>query len=458
MKRIPLGLCLGFLLVVAASPALAQTPPKVQDALGEEVEFKHGEEAGGGAEDEQNADKENGEDRFFRWTGLFQIETQSFMAGPGQMGYVAPDADAYQGGAQRLRWMGEWNLAKGLHLESHLTAAVADNPLGNPAAVDLSAQTGAGLFRAQSLRWPLYSSTTQTVSSYAEIDRLKLTWEEGDWEVRLGRQPIAWGAGRFWQPTDVFGAFSPTEVDTTFKPGVDALVLSWFPGRLSQLSAAWVAHPSVHPERSDHLALHFRQQVGEESEMTLLAAQAAGMDALGGSLESTWFGAGVRVETLRFAPHKPQDPASPAPGSFTVAGADYQFANETLLAVEIYHHTLGAVREDQLPLVAVSPAVLAGLQKHLSQNVAGVTVSRKLDPLLTGALVLLAAPLDTPQGVEWSTLRQLALTYSISDEADALIVVMSGTGKGLSTAPTPLPQSEFGALPSVLSARIRFYF
>jgi len=53
------------------------------------------------------------------------------------------------------------------------------------------------------------------------LDRLFLRTHLGPWDFTLGRATLNWGPGRFWNPTDYFAAFSPTEIDKEEKPGVD---------------------------------------------------------------------------------------------------------------------------------------------------------------------------------------------------------------------------------------------
>jgi hypothetical protein len=42
-------------------------------------------------------------------------------------------------------------------------------------------------------------------------------------EVVVGRQVLSWGAGRFWNPTDLLSPFAPTDVDREVRHGVDAV-------------------------------------------------------------------------------------------------------------------------------------------------------------------------------------------------------------------------------------------
>ncbi|MCB9475792.1 MAG: hypothetical protein H6684_16105 [Deltaproteobacteria bacterium] len=53
------------------------------------------------------------------------------------------------------------------------------------------------------------------------FDRLFIRYRQGPTDLTLGRAAITWGPGYFWNPTDYFAPFSPTEIDKEEKVGVD---------------------------------------------------------------------------------------------------------------------------------------------------------------------------------------------------------------------------------------------
>jgi len=87
----------------------------------------------------------------------------------------------------------------------------AASSLPYPTYLDLTAY----IYRGQSLDWrhSLYRGWVQY-----EQDQLLLT---------LGRQRVAWGSGRIWNPTDRFNPINPTAVERDQKIGVDALNTAW---------------------------------------------------------------------------------------------------------------------------------------------------------------------------------------------------------------------------------------
>lgn len=67
------------------------------------------------------------------------------------------------------------------------------------------------------------------------IDRAFVEWQIGDFEIRLGRQRINWGVNLFWNPNDIFNAYSFYDFDYEERPGSDALLLRYYSGMFSSI-------------------------------------------------------------------------------------------------------------------------------------------------------------------------------------------------------------------------------
>ncbi len=77
-----------------------------------------------------------------------------------------------------------------------------------------------------------------------------LFFESDAVEVVLGRQRIAWGVGRLWNPIDRFNAIPPLAIEGDQSPGVDALQLRWLVGELTSVEAIYA--PERDHEDSDY--------------------------------------------------------------------------------------------------------------------------------------------------------------------------------------------------------------
>ncbi|MBT4079341.1 MAG: hypothetical protein HOE82_01885 [Gammaproteobacteria bacterium] len=339
---------------------------------------------------------------------------------------------------QGLRWMvddgveaSEWSLHLRATRQQHSGGATASNHSSR-------------LFRAHSLQ-TVHGSGSQQLQ--AEVDRLLFRHYFEGVTVSLGRQPIEWGAGHFWQPTNLLGAFSPTDLDTAYKPGIDAALLEWSPQELSAVSVVHTASPAT---QQNSTAAHYRSVLGVESEFTLVVGQVIGHKMVGGSLESSWGTLGVRLEG------RATQRQSGEQSRLWVVGAQYQFEEGTLLDLEWYENSRGAEQEHQLLAASSDLLVLSGLLPQSSRNLLGVSLSRDLTPLLRGGYMLLASRLEGVGGESHSSLlNQLNLNYSLSDESELLLSVLVANGKEAAAA---VPQSEFGDLPDTLTLRYQYYF
>ena len=270
--------------------------------------------------------------------------------------------------------------------------------------------------------------------------------------LSIGRQPVDWGSGRFWQPLNVFGAFAPTDLDTDFKAGIDSLIYDWYPTTFSSLSLVYALAPQDEPRFGNSAALYYRQPAGERSELALLAGEVVDNRVVGASFESEWSGIGWRVEGIYYDQADGRED-----GLFWIAGLDYQFDNGTLLNLEWHQNDLGSSDETRLTEVADSFLVQSGLQQQLGRQVLGLGLSDDLTPLLRGSYTLLLSPLrDADNERHLSSLHQFTLLYSLSDESDLLLSALLTSGRGLDASDQP--RSEFGHIPNSLTLRWRLYF
>ncbi|WP_372591630.1 hypothetical protein [Guyparkeria sp.] len=371
-------------------------------------------------------------------TGRASLLGTAGWAGSGDLGATASGSERLTGDQQALRLMldeagehGEWSLhvnTRRLHLD------------GMP----LPMQVPVDRFRYRSLAHDWIDdqgADSVTRAGYA-VDRAFYRHRFDQLTVGIGRQPIDWGTGRFWQPMNVFGAFAPTDLDTDFKPGIDALVADWYPSPLSSLTVAWVLSPQ-HDPAEDSAAAYFRRQVGMQSELALLAGRVRGENVTGAALQGEVRGMGWRVEGVRHGIGQGEDG-----GLSWIAGVDYQLRDGTLLTAEWRDHGGTTIPSEPLTADTMRPE---------DRRVLGLGASRDLTPLLQGGYTLLVSPLRGADGSrEFSWLHQLNLTWSMSNESDLLLSLLHADGRGLDA--TGHPRSAFGHLPTTVTLRYRHYF
>jgi len=310
------------------------------------------------------------------------------------------------------------------------------------------------LFRYRDLAGDWTNSSDGVTASRVgyELDRALVRRRFDNLRLSFGRQPLDWGEGRFWQPLNVFGAFAPVDLDTDYKPGIDAAVLDWYPSASSALTAVYAFAPRHDSPVPDSGAVHYQRQVGEQSQLALLAGRVIGNRVIGASFASEFAGMGWRIEAL----HTDFDGGAKS-SLFWIAGCEYRFAGGTTLSVEWHDNSRGASSETALAAVPSDLLLRYGLQQQLSRRVLALAIERELTPLMSLGYKVLGSTLRDPDGERaGSLLHQLSLVYSLSNESDLMLALQAATGKPLSAA--GLPQAEFGHLPLQITLRWRSYF
>ncbi|MEJ2692555.1 MAG: hypothetical protein P8166_05695 [Candidatus Thiodiazotropha sp.] len=381
------------------------------------------------------------------FSGRLSLLGSMARAGPGELSYVDGADEKLTADQQSARLMldgggegEEWSL----HLKVARMHLNGYGPDDRPHAA----------FRYRDLAndWRNESSADSLNRVGHELDRALYKNRFDNLTLALGRQPIDWGSGRFWQPLNVFGAFTPTDLDTDYKPGIDAANLSWFPSLFSSLTAVFVPKSREIPDTDESGAIYYRGQLGELSELSLLGGGILGNRVIGCAFESVWGGMGWRVEGAHYTLKSTHEKFL-----FWIAGIDYQFEDGTLIAAEWYDNGHGVGKQEELTRLQSDPLIDLGLQQQLGERLLGLALERDITPLLHGGYTLLATTLrDEREHPASSLLHQFTLLYSLSDESDLLFSLLTTTGKGLNSDGEI--QSEFGHLPTTLTLRVRLYF
>ncbi len=242
--------------------------------------------------------------------------------------------------------------------------------------------------------------------------RLHRGWagiDTGPTAVRFGRQRLAWGVGKLWNPTDVLTPYRPNAIERDEPPGVDALTLRQELGELAQGELAW-APENRWPRHSllGRLKWNWRSVdlaiMGGKTPVSS-ASFVAGGEAAGALAQGTLRGEWTYA-----------DPRHARPAWKLAAGYDYTFAGRPGLlkdlAVSIeYHHngagTTGVFRYDPGRL-------LSGREVALAKDYAGLTLSKDLHPLVklewTTVANLDDASSFTAPALVWNALKDLHLT------------------------------------------------
>jgi len=247
------------------------------------------------------------------------------------------------------------------------------------------------------------------------FDRLSLTYSVSDVVVRIGRQALSWGSGLVFRPMDLFDPFSPTAIDTEFKPGTDMIYAQYLFPDGSDLQAIAVPrseHPGESPTAdASSFALHYRGRIlGMETTMLLARDRGdwtAGLGVSGQVAGATW-----NVELVPTAVHS---------GAIVLSGiANASYAAEVgghnaRLFAEYFRNGFGvlgsAVLED-LP-ISLQDRLLRGQLFNVRRDYIAAGMTLEWSPLVTFNPTVIAglddASLDIISAVTWSLGDNLVL-------------------------------------------------
>lgn len=222
-------------------------------------------------------------------------------------------------------------------------------------------------------------STTATSIDRHRLYRAYAGYEDDELTARLGRQRVAWGTGKFWNPTDVLNPYQPTSVERDERRGVDAAYGKYALGELSQAELAWAPrdrwteHALLGRVKSNLKGYDYSAMGGKIGTST--GAWMAGGDFAGNLFDGTLHGEWSHVETRTRS------------GSWQAdVGYDYTFPTETKLRVlrdaslnaEYFHSGQGQLDRTRYDFAAL----LGGSRVTLAQDYFGASYAKDVHPLV----------------------------------------------------------------------------
>ncbi len=201
------------------------------------------------------------------------------------------------------------------------------------------------------------------------IDRLyfKHSFEFGS--ITIGRQRIAWGTGRVWNPIDLFNPVNPANFAKIEKDGADAVSFKWNIGNFTDLHFVYGA---VKKLSNSNFAARFRSNVGEY-DFSIVGGRIDQKFVAGTDLAGNLFDAGIRAEALYSFEKENQD-------SYVkyILGIDYQFTSKLYALIEYHYNGEGASDKTSYELTRLLNSDILNLAK----NYINITSAYQLTPLL----------------------------------------------------------------------------
>jgi len=262
-----------------------------------------------------------------------------------------------------------------------------------------------------------YLSMDQTISTgttNAWRQRLYRGWvgvESDKGVARFGRQRIAWGTGKIWNPTDVLNPFQPLTVERDERRGVDAAYARQGFGDLSQgelayaLGDRWV-DASLLARAKSHLGEYDGALMGGKVAGST-GSWIVGGDFAGNLLDGTFHGEWSYTDLKTRAPFWKAD-----------VGYEYTFPTESRLSplrdasvlAEYFHNGSGALDTAKYDFGRVR----SGQDVALAQDYVGLTYTKDVHPLVKLELILITNCDDGSQffmpDATWNATSNLYLT------------------------------------------------
>ena len=202
--------------------------------------------------------------------------------------------------------------------------------------------------------------------------RAYLRFQSEKFNLSIGRQRIAWGTGKFWNPTDIFNPFNPLQIERDERVGVDSVDAEFFFRPMTSINLVYAPQDSSSRSKG---ALKFKNTY-ENWDFSLSGGKSLKDKIIGGDFATTIFEGGFRGETLyHFVPH--------GKDYFQfVLNYDYTFKNSFYVLVEYFYNSGPLSKSEFLQLIDRGTSTLT---RHL----VGANFGYDITPLLRGDLYMI---------------------------------------------------------------------
>ncbi len=277
-----------------------------------------------------------------------------------------------------------------------------------------------------------------------DMDRLVLRANLGLVDVFLGRQAITWGTGELFPVADLWTTYSPFELDTSQKRGVDGLRVLFSRSRAWEVEAVVADRGTLADLSAGLRVATYREHVDVYVALAkqwreLLAF--AGAAATAGSFK-------LRVEAAE--PYD-LDQRDFAPPRLSLA-TDWLHSSFTL-TLEAHYNGTGVRQADQyLTHLATSPALAHGESYLLGRLYTGLAASWKISELFQLSMSGICNIQDP------SVLVAAAFTWRLVQETELALGMFQGIGRRLVVGDPPTMRSEFGSYGGLFYLALASYF
>ncbi|GIX06066.1 MAG: hypothetical protein KatS3mg115_0469 [Candidatus Poribacteria bacterium] len=243
---------------------------------------------------------------------------------------------------------------------------------------------GGGLaYRIGDLSEALYPSEEQRGGLVVRqnLDRLNVALRVGIVDLRLGRQPVAFGSARTVNPTDVLAPFVVWALDKEERIGVDAVRARVSLGNFSELDGGAVFGEGISLQKGAAFLRTQTQALG--ADVSALALWFQGHRLIGLDVARSLGGASLWLEAAGYRPEE-GDPFLRAS-----LGGDYYLPSGVYGAAEYHYNGVGTTRREAYGEVRQRPIVNAAQISLVGKHYLSLSLAYSPAPLwnLSGGLI-----------------------------------------------------------------------
>jgi hypothetical protein len=301
------------------------------------------------------------------------------------------------------------------------------------------------------------------VDIWHDLDRASLTVFLSAADVTVGRQAITWGISSLFPVADLWAQFSPFELDTEEKPGVDAVRALAYPAGNVELdfviASGTVSSPAdILPIDPAFAARETRRELSA-GVRTTVELPVGDVYLAGGKFWRELIalgGVSLVADVWKFKAEAavPWDLDAEQVRAVRFTGGVEWLGPDVLLSIEYHFNGLGSSQSDEYAALLASPEFARGETYYLGRHMAGGFGSYLATDRLTlsfGALTNLTDP---------SAALLPALNYDLgqSIRIGAGGLVSLGSKPVFPTGLLPRLESEFGTYGSFGYAQVAVYF
>ena len=274
------------------------------------------------------------------------------------------------------------------------------------------------------------------------LDRLNMEINFNSFDLKIGRQTFNYGIARFIKASDVFIPFAPGTIDTEYRLGIDGIKLLVPSSETSELEFSIIFNKEDNEKIAAYPLIRALFLISNiENQLILTQFFDASMFAFMSQFQVADLGFWFEASEIKSA----QEKKSYQRASI---GAEYQFPNEYIAAIELHHNSSGAKEQAHYLSQYRKFAYQKGGVWLLAKNYFSLTLSKQVSALYNANLTAMNNLLDA------SSLAIFNMEYSASDNAYLLLTIMDSF---YWASDNPM-LTEFKNYPQRVSLGIRYYW